>query len=145
MCAVSDLFDIFPFRVTQLSEQRTDESDHLQLYGVFWCSLATSILFHVSFSLVTSILFHVSLSLVTSILFHVSFSSAFLFLFTCCCDQMLNGIEENYGVTLDLSTEGRAVVFSDHADSVKKAVKLVRELVHEIQEVKASAIQQETN
>lgn len=72
-------------------------------------------------------------------------SSASLSMFTCCCDQTLNSIEENYGVSLDLSTEGRAVVFSDHADSVKKAVKLVRELVQEIQEVREPAIQQKTN
>lgn len=38
---------------------------------------------------------------------------------------------------LDLSTEGRAVVFSESAESVAGAVKLVRELVHEIEEVRA--------
>lgn len=47
----------------------------------------------------------------------------------------MKGIEENFGVALDLSTEGRAVVFSDNAESVAGAVKLVRELVHEIEEV----------
>lgn len=47
----------------------------------------------------------------------------------------MKGIEENFGVALDLSTEGRAVVFSDNAQSVARAVKLVRELVHEIEEV----------
>lgn len=36
---------------------------------------------------------------------------------------------------LDLSTEGRAVVFSENAENVAGAVKLVRELVHEIKEV----------
>eukprot|EP00752_Nemacystus_decipiens_P016799 g15035.t1 len=48
--------------------------------------------------------------------------------------QTLKGIEENFGVALDLSTEGRAVVFADNAESVAGAVKLVRELVHEIEE-----------
>ena len=51
-------------------------------------------------------------------------------------EQTLKGIEENYGVSLDLSIEGRAVVFAEDADSVKRAVKLVRELVHEIEEVR---------
>ncbi|CAN0433041.1 unnamed protein product, partial [Hapterophycus canaliculatus] len=45
----------------------------------------------------------------------------------------LKGIEENFGVALDLSTEGRAVVFADNAQNVAGAVKLVRELVHEIE------------
>lgn len=53
--------------------------------------------------------------------------------------QTLKGIEENFGVALDLSTEGRAVVFSDKAENVAGAVKLVRELVHEIQEVRVLA------
>ncbi|CAM9125566.1 unnamed protein product [Ectocarpus sp. 4 AP-2014] len=48
--------------------------------------------------------------------------------------QTMKGIEESFGVALDLSTEGRAVVFSDSAQSVAGAVKLVRELVHEIEE-----------
>ncbi|CAM9591763.1 unnamed protein product [Pylaiella littoralis] len=48
--------------------------------------------------------------------------------------QTLKGIEENFGVALDLSTEGRAVVFADNPESVAGAVKLVRELVHEIEE-----------
>ena len=39
-------------------------------------------------------------------------------------------------MALDLSTEGRAVVFSEDAKSVEGAVKLVRELVHEIEEVR---------
>lgn len=38
-------------------------------------------------------------------------------------------------MAVDLSTEGRAVVFSEDAKSVEGAVKLVRELVHEIEEV----------
>lgn len=36
---------------------------------------------------------------------------------------------------LDLSTEGKAVIFSEDAERVDAAVKLVRELVHEIVEV----------
>lgn len=50
--------------------------------------------------------------------------------------QTMKGIEENFGVALDLSTEGRAVVFSENAENVAGAVKLVRELVHEIEEVR---------
>lgn len=50
--------------------------------------------------------------------------------------QTLKGIEENFGVALDLSTEGKAVVFSDNAANVAGAVKLVRELVHDIEEVR---------
>ena len=42
-------------------------------------------------------------------------------------------------MALDLSTEGRAVVFSESAENVAGAVKLVRELVHEIEEVRARA------
>lgn len=51
--------------------------------------------------------------------------------------QTLKGIEETFDVALDLSTEGRAVVFADNAENVAGAVKLVRELVHEIEEVRA--------
>lgn len=42
-------------------------------------------------------------------------------------------------MALDLSTEGRAVVFAENAENVAGAVKLVRELVHEIEEVSERA------
>lgn len=39
---------------------------------------------------------------------------------------------------VDLSAEGKAVIFSEEAKRVDKAVKLVRELVHEVTEVRSA-------
>lgn len=49
--------------------------------------------------------------------------------------QTLKNIEENYGVHLDLSAEGRAVIFTHDSEKMEEAVRIVRELVHEISEV----------
>lgn len=49
--------------------------------------------------------------------------------------QTLKNIEENYDVHLDLSAEGRAVIFTHDSEKMEEAVRIVRELVHEISEV----------